>query len=70
MQTRRWALPLTLLLSLVIPGVGVTQDSEDPLVKALRASVMNSYRDSPPPITSFSRIASAARMEARWVSTP
>ena len=54
MQTRRWALPLTLLLSLVIPGVGATDESEKiadvqgPLVKTLRAS-MNSFRNMPPP---------------------
>ncbi len=50
MKTRGWAVPLTLLLSLVIPGVvGATDDSEGPLVKALRASVMNSFRDMAPP---------------------
>jgi hypothetical protein len=49
MKTRGWAVPLTLLLSLVIPGVGATDDSKGPLVKALRASVMNSFRDSAPP---------------------
>jgi hypothetical protein len=49
MQTRGWALPLTLLLSLVIPGAGAAQgDAQGPLVKALRSSVMNSFRDSPP----------------------
>ena len=46
MQTRGWALPLTLLLSLVIPTVGIAADD---LVKTLRASLGNSYRDSPPP---------------------
>ncbi len=57
MQTRGWALPLTLLLSLVIPTVGIADDDDSEkngrakgeLVKALRASVMNSYRYSAPP---------------------
>ncbi len=52
MQTRGWALPLTLLLSLVIPTVGIADDDEDsdsPLVNTLRARLMNSFRDSAPP---------------------
>ena len=46
MKTRTWGLPLALLLSLVIPSVGIT-DSTGPLVEALRGS-MNSYRNSAP----------------------
>ena len=58
MQTRKWALPLTLLLSLVIPGIAAADDDDHershrggpgPLVETLRASLMNSYRHSPPP---------------------
>lgn len=62
MQTRGWALTLTLLLSLVIPSVGFSDDrgshndnsqsqrhTPSALVKALRASLMNSYRHSAPP---------------------
>ncbi len=54
MKTRGWAVPLTLLLSLVIPGVGATDDSEKngrakgPLVETLRAS-MSMYRNMAPP---------------------
>jgi hypothetical protein len=54
MKTRGWAVALTLLLSLVIPGVGATDGSEKHgrakanLVKTLRASFIG-YRYSAPP---------------------
>ena len=56
MQTRGWALPLTLMLSLVMPTAGIADDGDSeknsdtrgPLVKTLRAS-MSSYRNSAPP---------------------
>ena len=62
MKTRGWALPLTLLLSLVIPTVGIAGDSDSDsdsdskkngrakseLVKTLRASFIG-YRNSAPP---------------------
>ncbi len=63
MQTRRWALPLTLMLSLAIPTLGIADDGDSEklgidlekagqstgqLVITLRAS-MGMYRNSPPP---------------------
>ena len=56
MQTRGWALPLTLMLSLVIPSLGMADDGDSKkhssakanLVKTLRASFMG-YRNSAPP---------------------
>ena len=56
MQTRRWALPLTLMLSLVIPTLGIADDNNSEkhrsakanLVKTLRASFVG-YRNSAPP---------------------
>jgi len=57
MQYRRWALPLTLMLSLAIPNVGMADEDGSKkhrkvkanLVKTLRASVLNDYRHQAPP---------------------
>ena len=76
MKIRRWALPLTLMLSLVIPTLGIADDGDSEKHSAQRLTWSRPCEQAlvvtgtaHHPVTSRTHFAPAAPMEARWVST-